>query len=149
MPKVKEGRRPAVKTVSQVIEAPPPVLDGVPLTGKALLNRTKELPDLSRRELARECGYYSTTKKGDVRINLAEFYEALLEAKGVVLDTESSQKRGRDATYRVSVQKNGQILIGSAYTKEMNLEPGDVFEVKLGYKHIHLIYQGADEEEEE
>jgi hypothetical protein len=119
-----------------------------PLTGKALLQRTKELGNLSRREMARECGYYSGTKKGEVRINLAEFYEALLEARGLNLDSDTIQKRGREATYRVSVQKNGQILIGSAYTKEMGLEPGDVFEVKLGYKHIHL-YQKDDFEEED
>lgn len=118
------------------------------LTGKALLGKAKELSDLSRRELAKECGYYSKTKKGEVRINLAEFYEALLEARGINLDAESSQKRGREATFRVTVQKNGQILIGSAYTKAMGLKPGDVFEVKLGYKHIHLIYQGLDDEEE-
>jgi hypothetical protein len=120
-----------------------------PLTGKALIQRTKEFPELSRRELARECGYFTETKKGEVRINLAEFYEALLEARGINLDSDSGQKRGREATYRVSVQKNGQILIGSAYTKEMNLEPGDVFEVKLGYKHIHLIHKDGDEDEED
>ncbi|WP_353259943.1 AbrB family transcriptional regulator [Prochlorothrix hollandica] len=135
MPKVKERKK----------AAPIPVLPL--LTGKALLNKTKELPDLSRRDLARECGYFSATKKGEIRINLAEFYEALLQARGISLDSESGQKRGREATYRVSVQKNGQILIGSAYTKEMGLEPGDVFEVKLGYKHIHLIHQGLEDEE--
>jgi hypothetical protein len=131
------------KAKTRVVPEPP-----VMLTGKALLGKAKELSDLSRRELAKECGYYSKTKKGEVRINLAEFYEALLEARGINLDAESSQKRGREATFRVTVQKNGQILIGSAYTKAMGLKPGDVFEVKLGYKHIHLIYQGLDDEEE-
>ena len=111
-----------------------------PLRGKSLLQKVKELSDLSRREVARECGYITQTRKGDIRINLAEFYEALLEARGINLDSESSQKRGREASYRISVQKNGQILIGSAYTKEMGLKPGDVFDVKLGYKHIHLYH---------
>jgi len=98
---------------------------------------------MSRREVARECGYYTETRKGDTRINLAEFYEALLEARGISLDSEAGQKRGREASYRISVQKNGQILIGAAYTKEMGLRPGDVFDVKLGYKAIHL-YQNDE-----
>jgi hypothetical protein len=29
-------------------------------------------------------------------------------------------------------------VIGTTYTKEMNLQPGDEFEIKVGYKHIHL-----------
>ncbi len=121
-----------------------------PLTGKALLQKVKEHAHLSKRELARQCGYATTNrKKGDERINLAEFYEALLSARGVNLDSEQSQRRGREATFRVSVQKNGQILIGAAYTKSMGLNPGDEFKVKLGYKHIHLIQEGSEGEREE
>lgn len=120
-----------------------------PLNGKALLQKVKELSHLSKRELARQCGYASSNRKGDERINLAEFYEALLAARGVNLDSEQSQRRGREATYRVSVQKNGQILIGAAYTKEMGLQPGDEFVVKLGYKHIHLVQKGTGIGDEE
>ncbi|MBA3922219.1 MAG: AbrB family transcriptional regulator, partial [Nostocaceae cyanobacterium] len=47
-------------------------------------------------------------------------------------------------TYRVSVHQNGQIVIGATYTKAMGLEPGDEFEIKLGYKHIHLIQLDTD-----
>jgi AbrB family looped-hinge helix DNA binding protein len=46
----------------------------------------------------------------------------------------------------VSVHKNGQIVIGSTYTQEMGLKPGDEFEIKLGYKHIHLIQVGSEAE---
>jgi AbrB family looped-hinge helix DNA binding protein len=42
------------------------------------------------------------------------------------------------------VHKNGQIVIGSTYTEEMGLKPGDEFEIKLGYKHIHLIQVSGD-----
>jgi hypothetical protein len=31
------------------------------------------------------------------------------------------------------------LLIGAAYTKGMGLSEGDIFTIKLGYKHIHLI----------
>jgi len=111
---------------------------GTPLTGKALLQKVKELSHLPRRETARHCGYYSI-KNGQTRVNLTDFYDALLVAKGVPLDPEGMKDgRGREATYRVTVHRNGQIVIGSTYTQEMGLEPGDEFEIKLGYKHIHL-----------
>lgn len=111
-----------------------------PLTGKALLQKVKELPHKSRRDTAKDCGYYSVTKNDEVRVNLTGFYDALLAAKGIPLDPSSNKDgRGREPTYRVSVHKNGQIVIGSTYTESMGLKPGDEFEIKLGYKHIHLI----------
>lgn len=111
---------------------------GTPLTGKALLQKVKELSHLPRRETAKHCGYYSI-KNGQTRVNLTDFYDALLVAKGVPLDPEGMKDgRGREATYKVTVHRNGQIVIGSTYTQEMGLIPGDEFEIKLGYKHIHL-----------
>ncbi|MFN7354500.1 MAG: AbrB-like transcriptional regulator, partial [Pseudanabaena sp.] len=44
--------------------------------------------------------------------------------------------------------KNGQIVIGSTYTKSMGLNEGDEFEIKLGYKHIHLIQLTNDQPED-
>ena len=119
------------------------------LTGKALLQRVKELSHLTKREKARECGYYTLTKDGQIRVDVTGFYDALLEARGITLDPDKGKDgRGREPTYRVSVHKNGQIVIGSTYTQEMGLKSGDEFEIKLGYKHIHLI-QLDDEEESE
>lgn len=112
--------------------------NGSPLVGKALLQKVKELSSLPRRETAKLCGYYSI-KNGQTRVNLTDFYDAVLAAKGVPLDPEGVKDgRGREATYKVTVHKNGQIVIGSTYTNEMGLKPGDEFEIKLGYKHIHL-----------
>ena len=109
------------------------------LTGKALLQKVKELSHLPRRETAKRCGYYTVTKNNQTRVNLTDFYDAVLAAKGVPLNPEGTKDgRGREPTYRVSVHQNGQIVIGSTYTKAMNLKPGDEFEIKLGYKHIHL-----------
>ena len=110
-----------------------------PLTGKALLQKVKELSHLPRRETAKKCGYYTVTKDKQTRVNLTDFYDAVLAAKGVPLDPEGAKDgRGREPTYRVSVHKNGQIVIGSIYTQAMGLKEGDKFEIKLGYKHIHL-----------
>ncbi|NJK99795.1 MAG: AbrB family transcriptional regulator [Spirulinaceae cyanobacterium RM2_2_10] len=116
-----------------------------PVTGKALLQKVKELANLPRREKAKRCGYYTVTKDGQTRVNLTEFYDAVLAAKDVPLDPGGSKDgRGREPTYRVSVHKNGQIVIGSTYTQEMSLKPGDEFEIKLGYKHIHLKQIDSD-----
>ncbi|MBD2312430.1 AbrB family transcriptional regulator [Desertifilum sp. FACHB-1129] len=116
-----------------------------PLTGKALLQKVKELSHLPRRETAKRCGYYTTTKNDQMRVNLTDFYDAVLAAKGVPLNPEGTKDgRGREPTYRVSVHKNGQIVIGATYTQAMGLQPGDEFEIKLGYKHIHLIQVDSD-----
>ena len=122
-----------------------------PLTGKALLQKVKELHEKPRRETAKLCGYFSKTKDGEIRVNLTDFYDAVLAAKGVALEPgKIKDGRGREPTYKVSVHKNGQIVIGSTYTEQMGLEPGDEFEIKLGYKHIHLkqIEDGQDDSSE-
>lgn len=114
-----------------------------------MLQKLKELAHLPRRETAKQCGYI--TGSGDSeRVNLTDFYNAVLAAKGLELDPEETRDgRGREATYRVSVHANGQIVIGAAYTKEMGLKPGDEFEIKLGYKHIHLKQIEGDKPTEE
>lgn len=112
-----------------------------PLTGKALLQKVKELAHLAKRETAKQCGYVKTSSSGGVRTDLSGFYDAVLSAKGIKLDETGRDTRGKVATYKATVHKNGQLLIGSAYTKGMGLKEGDVFTIKLGYKHIHLIQE--------
>ncbi|ERN43183.1 hypothetical protein KR51_00000760 [Rubidibacter lacunae KORDI 51-2] len=120
------------------------------LTGEELLKKVDELGDLSKVEKARECGYYTVTKNNVERVNMMKFYNALIEAKGVELDSSGNGhgRGGRSASYRISVQSNGNLLIGSAYTKKMSLNPGDEFEITLGRKHIHLKQVGAGDDEE-
>lgn len=111
-----------------------------PLAGEALLKKVKELESRSKEEKAKECGYYTITKNGVERVNMMKFLNALIDAEGIELDSTSNSngRGGRSASYRISVQSNGNLLIGSAYTKQMGLEPGDEFEITLGKKHIHL-----------
>jgi hypothetical protein len=111
-----------------------------PLTGKALLDQVKKLANKSKEEKARACGYYTVTKTGLERVNMMKFLNALIDAEGINIDSQQSEngRGGRKASYRITVQSNGNLLIGSAYTKQMSLEPGDVFEITVGRKHIHL-----------
>jgi AbrB-like transcriptional regulator len=77
---------------------------------------------------------------------MMKFLNALLEAKEIELDGKQSGngRGGRSASYRISVQANGNLLIGAAYTKQMELKPGDEFEISLGRKHIRLKQIGSD-----
>jgi hypothetical protein len=120
------------------------------LTGSELLARVKELGNASKSELVRKCGYLSTKKDGGERLNFTAFYEALLDAKGLSMgsDGASRAKAGRKLSYVATVQGNGNLLVGKAYTAQLGLQPGDEFEIKLGRKQIKLIPLGSADDEE-
>ena len=120
------------------------------LTGAELLTKVKELGDVSKTDLATQCGYVSKKKDGSDRVNFTAFYEALLSAKGVELGGNASVgKGGRKLSYVATVQGNGNLLVGKAYTAMLGLEPGAEFDIKLGKKAIRLIPVGGSDEESE
>ena len=110
------------------------------LVGDELLKKVKELETISKDDKAKQCGYYTVTKNGIERVNMMKFLNALIDAEGIQLDSSPSAngRGGRSASYRIGVQSNGNLLIGAAYTKQMNLQPGDEFVITLGKKHIRL-----------
>jgi hypothetical protein len=122
-----------------------------PLEGEALVKKVKELENLSKEEKAKACGYYAVTKNGVERVNMMKFLNALLDAEGIELDARGEGNGtghgGRRASYRVTVQSNGNLLIGSAYTKQLGLKPGDEFTIAIGRKHIKLIPISGQENE--
>ena len=123
----------------------------MPLTGAELLAKVKELGDASKSELVRAAGYLSTKKDGSERLNFTAFYEALLEAKGVSVGNgigAGKGKAGRSLSYIATVQGNGNLLVGKAYTGFLDLKPGDEFEIKLGKKQIRLVPVGRADDEE-
>ena len=105
---------------------------------------------MSKTDLATACGYVSKKKDGSDRVNFTAFYEALLNAKGIDLGGGSAGigKGGRKLSYIATVQGNGNLLMGKAYTAMLELNPGDEFEIKLGRKQIRLIPVGGTDEEE-
>ncbi|MFZ0406587.1 MAG: AbrB family transcriptional regulator [Cyanobium sp.] len=121
------------------------------LTGTELLAKVKELGDASKSDLVRAAGYVSTKKDGSERLNFTAFYEALLEAKGMNLGASGGRgaagkgRPGRSLSYATKVQFNGNLMVGKAYTSLLDLKPGDVFEIKLGRKHIQLLPVGETE----
>ncbi|MBE9033478.1 AbrB family transcriptional regulator [filamentous cyanobacterium LEGE 11480] len=111
------------------------------LTSDALLDRVKALGKVSKEAKARDCGYVTTTKTGQSRVNIMKFQNALLDAMGMELDGRGSGegRMGRKPSYRIRVQSNGNLLVGTAYTSQMELQPGDEFEIIIGRKHIKLV----------
>ena len=110
------------------------------LTGSDLLAKFKEVEGLSDSEQCRACGYVSTKKNGEHRLKYTAYYKALLEAKGLKMGKNSVVgKGGRKLSYVATVQGNGNLLIGKAYTALLDLKAGDEFEIKLGRKQIRLL----------
>jgi len=109
------------------------------LTGSDLLAKFKEVEGLSDSEQCRACGYVSTKKNGESRLNYTAYYKALLEAKGMKMGGNSAVgKGGRKLSYVATVQGNGNLLIGKAYTALLDLKPGDEYTIKLSKKQIRL-----------
>ncbi len=120
------------------------------LTGADLLAKVKELGEASKSELVRAAGYVSTKKDGSERLNFTAFYEALLEAKGVNLANGTGTGKGPGGStlsYVATVQGNGNLLVGKAYTAMLDLKPGDEFEIKIGKKQVRLVPVGSTADE--
>lgn len=151
----KPEREPSAKQVEQikadVQEAPAKQVKQIrALEGEALISKVKEMPHSSKEEKAKACGYYSVDKNGAERVNMMKFLNALLDAEEISLDTRSNESsRGRSASYRIAVQSNGALLIGSAYTKQLGLKPGDEFSITLGRKNIKLVAISEPETQDE
>lgn len=115
------------------------------LTGDELLKLIKENAGASGKQLAEQAGYTTTTKTGQVRVKMLAFQNAVLSANKITFKEapgESTGVRGgRKVSYFIQVQANGNLLIGSAYTKRMGLEPGTYFTIEPGRKHIKLIQE--------
>ena len=114
-------------------------LIGSKLIGSELIDKVKEIGDVSKTDLAIACGYYRVVD-GARHVCFAEFYTALLDSKGIELGPY------RKLSYIATVLGNGNLLIGTAYTAMMDLQPGDQFEIKLGKNDITLTRMGPLED---
>ena len=108
------------------------------LTGSELIAKTKELKGVSESERVIACGYFSTSKNGKKRKNYNAYYKAIAEAQGYKSsgDNETSGigKGGRKLSYIATVQGNGNLLIGKAYTALLDLKVGDNFKIEFRKK---------------
>ena len=66
------------------------------LTGTELLDKVKEVGDVSKTELAKACGYVINKKDGSEQVKFTQFYEALLEAKGISFNGTSRMGKRKE-----------------------------------------------------
>ncbi|MEY3750185.1 MAG: AbrB family transcriptional regulator [Prochlorococcaceae cyanobacterium] len=115
------------------------------LQGDQLLAKLQASASLSRSELVRACGYVSRSEDGRERLRFTEFYEALLEAKGVNLPRQAGRlegrrsAQGRHLSFNTHVHFNGNLMVGRAYTEKLHLQPGDQFRIHLDDGEIRLV----------
>ena len=114
------------------------------LTGKALLDKIKELGAVTREVVARECGYVTVKKDGAERFQFTAMYKATMAAKGIEFVPSVTAKAGRKLSYKAVVQKSGNLIISKGYTALNGAEEGHEFKIELiedgGYK-LTPIYE--------
>ena len=66
------------------------------LVGGELLAKIKQLGDVGKSDLVRACGYFSQRPDGSERLNFTDFYEALLEAKGIEMSSSNSDNEDEE-----------------------------------------------------
>lgn len=103
------------------------------LTGQPLLDKIKELGDVSKDELARATGYVRTKKDGSEAFRFTSMYEAITEAStGVKVGGKATGgKPGRTLTYVTSVAKSGAALVGKGYLAQLGAEIGDELDIEV------------------
>ena len=103
------------------------------LTGQPLLDKIKELGDVSKDELARATGYVRTKKDGSEAFRFSSMYEAITEAStGVKVGGKATGgKPGRTLTYVTSVAKAGAALVGKGYLAQLGAEIGDELDIEV------------------
>ena len=122
------------------------------LKGQELIDKVRSMDGASKTELTRACGYVTTRKDGQERLNFTGFYEAFLVAKGEKFgDAAAAGKAGRRLSFVTTTQFNGNLLIGKAYMAQLEASPGDAYGIKLlNSGRILLIpVEQLDEEEGE
>lgn len=115
-----------------------------PLTGQELLSFIQEHPDLPKDELMEATGYFSEKPDGTKSLKFMDFYQNLIEAKGISIAPAKSG-RGRTLPYTASVQKNGNIILGAGYITKYGFSPGDAFKIDAQPGSIRLIPSKTEE----
>lgn len=114
------------------------------LRGDSLLETIDQMNGMSRSELVRACGYVTRSEDGREHLRFTEFYEAILEAKGVHLPGRRGRLRaqrtaqGRHLSFNTHVHFNGNLMVGRAYVEKMHLRPGDRLRIQLDGAGIRL-----------
>lgn len=105
------------------------------LKGAELLAKIKEMGAASKTDIAIACGYVATKKDGSQRVLFTQYYEAIIESKGVDLGTPAAKagpKKGKPLSWNVAVSKAGVIPVSAGYSALLGLESGD----RVSIEHV-------------
>ena len=111
------------------------LLKRMALKGDELLSVLRQNQEAPKETLLELTGY-TTEKDGRKSYGYTAFYQAVIEAQGLVIPaikapSKGAGKRGgRELPWETKCQSNGQILLGSGYLREAGLEPGAEFKVE-------------------
>lgn len=122
----------ALTTETETAQAPEAPAALPKLTGKALLEKIKEIGAAPKNVVAHACGYSSVKKDGTTKYMFVQFQDAVLAAKGIAFEpAESVARAGRTPTYHTKVGKSGSIIIGTAYAEMQQLPEGQALKITL------------------
>ena len=137
-----------------VTQAPVTETKAVRLTGDELLAKQSSLADMTVKQRAYACGYFTTkvnAETGESKIIYSEkaFMAALLAAQGMSIpaDTRPYSARSNRAPV-VTVGGNGNIVVGKRYSIIAGFEPKTSIEVTAEAGRIVLTALAAESAEE-
>jgi hypothetical protein len=109
-----------------------------PLTGIELLTLVESSEYKTKSDLVREAGYVTEKEDGKEVLNFAAFYDGILQAKGVNFKFSggNGDSPGRKLSNLSSVHKNGNFIIGNAYTKKAGIEPGAKYTIEIDEEKV-------------
>lgn len=113
------------ETIVSAQSAEMPAIAGYSVAGTKILEG-QELLDFvvnaikthSASQMAEEAGYVRKTPKGEIKVSIPAFQKAHMEAQGIQFRRVATAAAvGRKAEHLVSVQRNGNLMIGGVYTR--------------------------------
>ena len=111
-----------------------------PLIGQALLQKVRETPHLSRREVALLCGYYKITESNQRKTRLTDFYNAVMAAR----KEEERMPRSNYYSLETSLDRN-RASSGIKLLRELSMSCGDVSTINVSTPPLYSQnYNNAD-----
>jgi hypothetical protein len=117
------------------------------LTGEELIAFVEANPGVSETDLALAAGYVRTTTTGKLQVLKKAFIAAVLATKGLKVGADPKRDRGKSASYKTSVHRNGIMLLGRTYGQVAGFEPGDRLAITVSSGEVRVNRLDEDDEE--
>ena len=126
-------------------------MSSIALAGLCLLAQVRKHGNSSKPDSERPFNSVNTNEAASERLAFPASREALPETNDIILAHGSENIKctaGRALSFVATVQSNGNLLVSHAYTRMLDMKPGDAFEIKLENLQIRLVpVGGADGED--